>query len=70
MVEFIIFPIMAMVLLWIAIVSYMIYKDHGIVEYIDHVPYKKVISINPSVNGEPLNLRERLRKRFRPSDYG
>jgi hypothetical protein len=42
----------------------MIYKDHGIVDYIDGEPYYNVISVTLPKNGEKLNLGERLRKRF------
>lgn len=64
-VELLLVSLLAIVLLWISIVAYMIYKDHGIVEYIDGVPYKDLISINLPKNGEQLNLRKRWRARFK-----
>lgn len=54
----------AVALLWMAAVAYMIYKDHGIIEYIDGLPYYDLIPLIPSEKGYQLNLRERFNKRF------
>lgn len=63
--EFIIISILALSLSWIAIVAYFIYKDHGVVEFIDGEPYRKILSFTPQKSEEKLNLGERLRKRLR-----
>jgi hypothetical protein len=63
--EFIKVSLFAVLLLWIATVAYMIYKDHGIIEYIDGEPYQDLISIIPSKNGDKLNLGKRFKKRFK-----
>jgi hypothetical protein len=63
--EFIKVSLFAVVLLWIAAVAYMIYKDHGIIDYIDGIPYQDLIPLTPSEKGYQLNLRKRFNKRFK-----
>jgi hypothetical protein len=62
--QLILVPLFTLPLLWIGAVAYVIYKDHGIVEYIDGVPYNDMISINPKLGPGKPSLREYLRKFF------
>ena len=65
MVELIIVSLFAVILLWIAAVAYMIYKDHGIIEYIDGMPYHNLFPAFQPEKMEKLNLRKRFNKRFK-----
>jgi hypothetical protein len=62
--DFVIVPVLALVLVWIAAVAYMIYKDHGIVEQIDGKPYYDQLTLRPSEGRNKLDLRNRFKKRF------
>jgi hypothetical protein len=62
MVDFVIVSISALVLVWIAAVAYMIYKDHGVVEQIDGKQY--VDLFRPSEEGNKLDLKNRVKNRF------
>jgi hypothetical protein len=63
--ELIIVAVIVGLLLWIAAVAYLIYKDHGVIEHIDGLFYKDYIPVIDSKNKGKIGHRKRFNKRLK-----
>jgi len=63
--ELILLALVAVLLVWIAIIAYLIFKDHGIIEHVDMLQYRDSIHSFRPDNEEKTDLKKRFDKRFK-----